>query len=70
MVEVRGFGRVRVAMAGLVVVSGLLAGTGPAAADRDPLLASHWKLDGSGRIDAVTHRSGTLENGAAFGPGG
>jgi hypothetical protein len=72
MVELHGFGRVRVAAAGLVVVSGLLAGTGPAAAECDPLLVSHWKLDGSYgtvAVDAVTHRRGTLENGAAFGPG-
>jgi Concanavalin A-like lectin/glucanases superfamily len=72
MMGVRGFSRVRVAIACLIVVPGLLSGAGLAGAERDPLLVSHWKLDEGGgtvTVDSVSHSRGSLNNGATFGPG-
>lgn len=45
---------------------------GEAAAECDPLLVSHWRLDertGTVTVDSVSHRRGSLNNGAVFGEG-
>jgi hypothetical protein len=72
MMRVRGFSRVRVAIACLIIAPGLLSGVGLAGAKGDPLLVSHWKLDEGGgtvTVDSVSHLRGSLNNGATFGPG-